>query len=89
MWEALGQKESLTTVDWPAFDEKALVQDEITIVIQFNGKLKERLQVASGLDKAALEELVDNNEAVQALLEGKEVVKKIVVPNKLVNFVVK
>ena len=89
MWEALGHKESLTTVSWPSYDEKALVQDTIEIIVQVNGKLKAKMEVEAGLDRAALEEEVRANDEVKALIEGKNVVKVIAVPNKLVNFVVK
>lgn len=89
MWNALGHTESLTEVGWPAYDESALEQDTIEIIVQINGKLKEKMQIASGLDRAALEEQVRANEKVQALIEGKNVVKTIAVPDKLVNFVVR
>lgn len=89
MWSALGHTESLTEVGWPAYDESALEQDTIEIIVQINGKLKEKMQIASGLDRAALEEQVRVNEKVQALIEGKNVVKTIAVPDKLVNFVVR
>ena len=89
MWSALGHTESLTEVGWPAYDESALEQDTIEIIVQINGKLKEKMQIASGLDRAALEEQVRANEKVQALIEGKNVGKTIAVPDKLVNFVVR
>ena len=89
MWSALGHTESLTEVGWPVYDESALEQDTIEIIVQINGKLKEKMQIASGLDRAALEEQVRANEKVQALIEGKNVVKTIAVPDKLVNFVVR
>ena len=89
MWSALGHTESLTEVGWPAYDESALEQDTIEIIVQINGKLKEKMQIASGLDRVALEEQVRANEKVQALIEGKNVVKTIAVPDKLVNFVVR
>lgn len=89
MWSALGHTESLTEVGWPAYDESALEQDTIEIIVQINGKLKEKMQIASGLDRAALEEQVRANEKVQTLIEGKNVVKTIAVPDKLVNFVVR
>ncbi len=89
MWKALGHEESLVKVAWPVCDESALVKDEITIIVQINGKLKERLSVPSGLSKDELEAAVTGSEEVGELLAGKNVVKTIVVPGKLVNFVVK
>ena len=89
MWEHMGQTESLTTVAWPEFDEDSLVKDEVEIVVQLNGKVKDKLMVASNLDKAGLEKVAMENEKIQALLEGKTVVKVIAVPNRLLNIVVK
>jgi len=89
MWRELGNTQSLTDVSWPEYDENALVQDNIEIIIQVNGKLKEKMSVPNGLDRGALEKAVNENEKVKALLAGKNVVKTVVVPEKLVNFVVK
>ena len=89
MWEHMGQKGSLTTVAWPEYDEDALVKDEIEIVVQVNGKLKEKLMVESNLTKEQLEKIAMEHEKVQALLEGKTAVKVIAVPNRLLNIVVK
>ena len=89
MWQDLGHSESLVNEPWPAFDESALVQDTIEIIVQINGKLKAKMKVSNGLDRTALEEAVRANSEVSALIEGKNVIKTIAVPNKLVNFVVK
>jgi len=62
--------------------------DEITLVIQINGKVRGSIQVPSGSDKAALEEYARNSEVAQKYLEGKEIKKAIAVPGKLVNFVI-
>ena len=74
---------------WPAWSESALVKDTLEIVVQLNGKVKEKLEVQNGLSKEQLEEAVMASEKVKALLAGKEIVKVIAVPNKLVNIVVK
>lgn len=89
MWECLGHEPSLTEVTWPSYDEAALVKDTVEIVVQVNGKVKEKLNVASGLSKEDLEKTALSDEKVQALTEGKNVVKVIAVPNKLVNIVIK
>ncbi|MCI8609118.1 MAG: leucine--tRNA ligase [Firmicutes bacterium] len=89
MWQHIGEKDSLTTMAWPEYDEDALVKDEVEIVVQINGKVKEKLMVASNLDKEALEKIAMENETIQALLDGKTVVKVIAVPNRLLNIVVK
>jgi Leucyl-tRNA synthetase len=89
MWEGLGHSESLTEVSWPGYDEDALVKDTVEIVIQINGKLKDKLNMDSGLGKEELEKAVMAEDSVKALTEGKNVVKVIAIPDKLVNIVVK
>ncbi|MBD2253277.1 leucine--tRNA ligase [Nostoc parmelioides] len=88
LWQLLGNSESVHTQTWPAFDPAALVADEITLVIQVNGKKRADIQVPSQADKAELEKYARESEVVQRHLEGKEIKKVIVVPGKLVNFVV-
>ncbi|MCL1981462.1 MAG: class I tRNA ligase family protein, partial [Clostridiales bacterium] len=89
MWEHLGKTEPLFRACWPEYDENALVRDEIEIVIQLNGKIKEKLNITANLDKEQFEKAVMENEKTKLLLEGKRVVKVIAVPNKLINIVVK
>lgn len=74
---------------WINFDENAIVEDEIEIVIQINGKVREHVKVANNLSRAELEKLVPNMKKIQELTAGKNIVKIIAVPNKLVNVVVK
>lgn len=88
LWHLLGNSASVHTQTWPTFDPAALVADEITLVIQVNGKKRADLQVPAQADKAELEKYARESEAVQRHLEGKEIKKVIVVPGKLVNFVV-
>ncbi|MDO4481288.1 MAG: leucine--tRNA ligase [Bacillota bacterium] len=89
MWETLGHTNSVYTESWPEYDEKALVKDEIEIVIQVNGKLKEKLDVANGLTREELQTLVMERENTKQLIGDKTIVKVISVPGKLVNIVVK
>ena len=89
MWHHIGQTESVTEMSWPEFDPSALIKDEVEIVVQINGKLKDKLSVPNNMDKAELEKVAMDSDKVQALLEGKTVVKVVVVPNKLLNIVVK
>lgn len=89
MWEHIGQTQSLATMAWPEYDEDALIKDTVEIVVQINGKVKEKLQVANNLDKESLEKIALKNEKVQVLIEGKTVVKVVAVPNRLLNIVVK
>ena len=79
----------MVNMPWPEFDESALVKDEVEVVIQVNGKLKDKIFAANNSDRAELEKAALENKNIQALLEGKTVVKVVVVPNKLVNIVVK
>ena len=81
--------EILNEQSWPKYDEAKTVDDEITIVIQINGKLKDKLQVPAAISREELEKLALENERVKALTEGKNIVKVIVVPGKLINLVVK
>ncbi len=89
MWEHIGYDYSIHNEAWPTYDESALVKDEVEIVVQLNGKIKEKLNVSTDLDKAAFEEVVLADDRVKAHLEGKNIIKVISVPGKLVNIVVK
>ncbi|AFZ33111.1 leucyl-tRNA synthetase [Gloeocapsa sp. PCC 7428] len=88
LWHSLGNTESIHVQPWLQYDESALVADEITLVVQINGKKRGDLQVPAQADKAELEKFARESEAAQRYIEGKEVKKVIVVPGKLVNFVV-
>ncbi len=88
LWHLLGKNDSVHTQTWPSFDPAALVADEITLVIQIMGKTRGAIQVPSQADKAALEKYARESEVAQRYIEGKEIKKVIVVPGKLVNFVI-
>ncbi|MEZ2232389.1 leucine--tRNA ligase [Microcoleus sp.] len=88
LWHLIGNSESVHTQTWPMVDASALVTDEITLVIQVMGKTRGTIQVPSGADKAALENFARESDLAKRHLEGKEIKKVIVVPGKLVNFVV-
>ena len=88
LWHLIGNSESVHTQTWPSVDVSALVTDEITLVIQVMGKTRGTIQVPSGADKAALEKFARESELAKRHIEGKEIKKVIVVPGKLVNFVV-
>ncbi|AFZ03807.1 leucine--tRNA ligase [Calothrix sp. PCC 6303] len=88
LWHLLGNKESVHTQAWLNHDPEALIADEITLVVQVNGKKRADIPVPAKADKAELEKYALASEAVQRHLEGKEIKKVIVVPGKLVNFVV-
>ncbi len=88
LWHLIGNSESVHVQSWPIADPSALITDEITLVIQVMGKTRGTIQVPSGADKAALENYARESDLAKRHLEGKEVKKVIVVPGKLVNFVV-
>ena len=89
MWEVYGNTESISYVPWPTFDESKLVSDTVEIVVQLMGKVKAKLDVKKDLTPAELEQIVLANEEVKELIEGKQVLKVIVVPGRLVNIVAK
>ncbi|ADG83346.1 leucine--tRNA ligase [Thermincola potens] len=89
LWHELGFTDSVHTQPWPKYDPAATVQDEVEIVIQVNGKVKERMMAPASLDAGGLQQFAMDQESVQKLIEGKQVVKVVAVPKKLVNIVVK
>ena len=89
MWQHIGGEGLASDQSWPVCDEKALVLDEVEIVIQINGKLKDKLTVSKDIDKSELEKIALESDKVKELTEGKTIVKVIAVPGRLVNLVVK
>ncbi|WP_088188499.1 leucine--tRNA ligase [Desulfosporosinus sp. FKA] len=89
LWQGIGHTNSVHEQPWPEVDEKALVQDEVTVVLQVNGKVRDRIQVPAEISAAELEKIVVSQPKVVEWTQGKTVVKVITVPGKLVNLVVK
>jgi leucyl-tRNA synthetase len=90
LWhDVLGETTSVHGEQWPSYDEDALRQNEIEIVLQINGKVRDRMTIAADTDKRTMEETALKQSKVQELIAGKTVVKVIGIPNKLVNIVVK
>lgn len=89
LWKQLGHEHSVFDAGWPKADESALVRQKVTVVVQVNGKVRERLTVAPGLDKETLQGIAVEADNVMRFLEGKEIHKVIIVPDKLVNIVAK
>jgi leucyl-tRNA synthetase len=89
LWRQLGYGEEILDAPWPSPDEEALKQESIQYVVQVNGKVRAKIQVPAGADKAAAEALALENENVQRFIGDASVRKVIVVPNKLVNIVAK
>jgi leucyl-tRNA synthetase len=88
LWLMLGGEGDVSYAPWPVVDEDALVRDSIEIVVQVNGKVRARMEVAADADKATLEAAALAQENAQRFMDGKSVRKVIVVPGKLVNIVV-
>jgi len=89
LWEILGNKTTLAYEPWPSYDESLLVEDTVEIPVQINGKLKGKIVAPTGSDGASLEALARSDAKVADQLAGKNVVKVIAVPGRMVNFVVK
>lgn len=87
LWEILGNTEGISYVPWPTYDETQLQEEEVQLVLQVNGKVRAKLNVAVDTGKDELEKLALNNELIKKHIEGKSIRKVIVVPNKLVNIV--
>lgn len=87
LWAILGNDEGISYVPWPVYDEAELVEDEIEVVFQVNGKVRNKVQVARDLGKDELEKLALADEHVQSFIADKTVRKVIAIPNKLVNIV--
>lgn len=89
MWEVMKFGGMLNESTWPSYDEKYLVDDEVEMVVQVNGKVRDKIVVANNTPKEEVEALVRDSEKVQMLTNGKTIVKIIVIPNRIVNIVVK
>ena len=89
MWEALGHDFSISEVKWPEYDEKMLSSDEVTIAVQVNGKIRGSFEIEKDSDKAVVEKTALELPNVTKHLEGMNIVKVIVIPNRIVNIVVK
>ena len=89
LWSDLGNTTLTFEQEWPSFDEKLTVENNFNLVLQVNGKVRDMIPAQIGISKDDAEKLAFSSEKVQKFIDGKEVVKVIVVPNKLVNIVVK
>ena len=89
IWQVLGHDNTIAYESWPAFDEAKTADDEIEVVVQINGKLKGKILVPVDMDKDEVLAIAKADEKVSEAIAGKTVVKEIVVPNKIVNIVVK
>ena len=89
LWEQFGFEGYASTSSWPVYDESKTIASEVTIAVQVGGKLKSTVTVPMGSEEAAVMEIVTADAKIAKLMEGKEIVKVIHVPNKLVNLILK
>jgi leucyl-tRNA synthetase len=89
LWEKAGHEPSLANVAWPAYDEKLTIDSEVEMVFQINGKVRAKEVVEKGMAKDELLAMAKANEKIVSWLEGKTIVKEIVVQDKLVNIVIR
>ncbi len=89
IWKELGSETSIHDEKWCEYDENLAKASSITLVVQINGKVKDKIEADEGLDNDSLKEIAMNSQKIKDLIEGKTIVKTIVVPKKLVNIVVK
>ena len=87
LWQALGYSESVADASWPSIDEQALVRSTITLVLQVNGKVRGKIEVAADISKQDIEKIALADENVQRFIEGNTIRKIIVVPGRLINIV--
>jgi leucyl-tRNA synthetase len=84
----MGNQYSVFHQPWPSYDESALTAKTVTLVIQVNGKVRDRMEIAAGLPNEDVEKLVKDNDKLTKFYEGKAIRKIIVIPDKLANVVV-
>ena len=89
LWQMIGKEGSIFDINWPQFDESALVKDEVEVVVQINGKVRAKLSVGANMTKEEMEKVALENDKIQASIGDKTVVKVIAIPKKLINIVVK
>lgn len=89
LWKLLGGVDSIAKESWPTWDESALVESSVEIPVQINGKVKAKISITPDLDRETMMEIALADERVISLIEGKQIVKQIAVPGRLVNLVVK
>ncbi|WP_323067376.1 leucine--tRNA ligase [Limosilactobacillus reuteri] len=89
LWSQFGESDTITYQPWPTYDPKALVEDEVEMIVQANGKVRAKIKMAKDTDRDEAQQLALANEHVKKFTDGKDIKKVIVVPNKIVNIVAK
>ncbi|WP_457801229.1 leucine--tRNA ligase [Limosilactobacillus reuteri] len=89
LWSQFGESDTITYQSWPTYDPKALVEDEVEMIVQVNGKVRAKIKMAKDTDRDEAQQLALANEHVKKFTDVKDIKKVIVVPNKIVNIVAK
>jgi leucyl-tRNA synthetase len=89
LWQALGHNESLAYEPWPEFDPALAKEELIEVPVQINGKVRSKIKVAAEADEKAIESAAKAEPRIAELLAGKQIIKTIIVPGRLANFVIK
>lgn len=89
LWLMIGKEASVFDIAWPEYDKSAIQLDEVEIIVQVNGKVRNKINAPVGIDQEAMKDLALNDEKIKEFIEDKNVVKVIAIPSKLVNIVVK
>ncbi|UYQ74469.1 leucine--tRNA ligase [Limosilactobacillus reuteri] len=89
LWSQFGESDTITYQPWPTYDPKVLVEDEVEMIVQVNGKVRAKIKMAKDTDRDEAQQLALANEHVKKFTDGKDIKKVIVVPNKIVNIVAK
>ena len=87
LWALLGNSETLAHHAWPTYDEAAIAESTVEIPVQIKGKVRAKIRVAADADKKTIEDAAKADPKIAEILEGKELIKTIVVPGRMVNFV--
>lgn len=88
LWEILGNKTTIFNTEFPKVNEKALIKDELELAVQINSRVKAKIVVPSGADKDEIQKIAMDSDEIKALLDGVTVKKVIVIPHRLINFVI-
>nr|WP_314515340.1 leucine--tRNA ligase [uncultured Peptostreptococcus sp.] len=89
LWLMIGKEASVFDIAWPEYDKSAIQLDEVEIIVQVNGKVRNKINAPVGIDQEAMKDIALNDEKIKEFIEDKDVVKVIAIPSKLVNIVVK
>jgi leucyl-tRNA synthetase len=89
LWQNAGFEGTLSATTWPKYDEAKTVDSEVEVVVQINGKIRDKMMISAELDPKGMEQAALESDKIKAMIEGKQVVKVIAVPKKLINIVVK